>query len=106
MELNINEILIVFYSQVDASLAASNFENGMRTRALEFNQTGFSENTKRLLNKIIYIGDAAMESQEDLIEVKYVVHFKILFYIVLSRLNFVFNCEGKIPTQSQRLYQP
>eukprot|EP00057_Strongylocentrotus_purpuratus_P002482 XP_003724613.1 PREDICTED: angiotensin-converting enzyme isoform X4 [Strongylocentrotus purpuratus] len=53
---------------VAASLAASNFENGMRTRALEFNQTGFSENTKRLLNKIIYIGDAAIERQEDLVE--------------------------------------
>lgn len=53
---------------VDASLAVAAFEKDMRERAVVYNRTGFSYDTNRQLEKLIYIGDAAMESQADLEE--------------------------------------
>ena len=45
------------------------FENNMRVEALKFNRTGFSYDTNRQLEKMIYIGDAAMEDPDNLVEV-------------------------------------
>ncbi|XP_071508563.1 angiotensin-converting enzyme-like [Diadema antillarum] len=49
---------------VEASLEASAFSAEMRLEALKFNRTGFSFDTERQLNKLVYVGDAALGEQD------------------------------------------
>lgn len=48
-------------SKIAASLESAAFAKGFQVEAKKFNRTGFSEDTNRQLEKLLYIGDAAIE---------------------------------------------
>lgn len=63
--------LVIFYysAQIESSLEVAAFAKEMQVEAQQFNRTGFSYDTNRQLEKLLYIGDAAMEDQDQLEEV-------------------------------------
>ncbi|PIK46247.1 putative angiotensin-converting enzyme isoform X3, partial [Apostichopus japonicus] len=48
-------------AMIAASLESAAFAKGFQVEAKKFNRTGFSEDTNRQLEKLLYIGDAAIE---------------------------------------------
>ena len=62
-------VLQYFLSQTEATLTGFAFAYDLRSGALEFDRTDFSYDTARQLEKMIYIGDVAMEDRDDLVEV-------------------------------------
>lgn len=55
-------------AMIDSSLEVAQFAKNMQVQAQQFNRTGFSYDTNRQLEKLLYIGDAAMEDPDQLEE--------------------------------------
>ena len=63
-------IPLVFHNfQIEANLKSAAFEQEARTNASAFDLSGFTNNTVRQLENLLYIGDSALEDQQDLEDV-------------------------------------
>lgn len=62
---------LLIHTQIAASLETAAFTKAMQVRAQEFDRTGFDFDTNRQLEQILYIGDAAMEDENQYEEVSY-----------------------------------
>ena len=53
-------------SQTEAYLKEAAFQQEAKTNASAFDRTGFSEDTVRQLENLLYIGDSALEDPQDI----------------------------------------
>lgn len=65
----LNWLFYVFIFQVEASLRVANFSKQYQLLAKEFDRSGFSADTNRKLESLLYIGDAALDDEAKLEEV-------------------------------------